>query len=385
MAVSIARGLSGAGDVVARTLSGAGLDVLSNHGSASYERLVDDEGGADMPVSLHLSPPTEGCGGRSRLGAEQVQQQQQQDSLPTPRRFFLSGGSAATAAGGPASGSLSGATTTGLAAARPPPLQQQAPSVAVGLGIPSPGRAVLPGVGPLHTGDVLPRPPGLARIRTRPRERSHSQQDGQQEVDTHMPGMAPEPAHTGLQAVEGGVDAAAGSAGQTAGTGESSGSSRAWRTREQYQSDLLASSSPISVLRSEQQRARDRRVPSEPGALAVRRVRGQAGLNFVQTPTTTDATNRYAWLCGSCCLVMAPACLYNAPCLVGRKAAATLTLEHSCINIHLVSTAWQCAPCCLPCGPAQCMQCPAWLAVARPQAPSRFDEACDAVTLQECD
>lgn len=384
MAVSIARGLSGAGDAVARTLSGAGLNVLSNHGSASYDRLVDEAGGPDMPVSLHLNSPTEGRGGRSRFGPDQPPQQQQQDSLPTPRRFFLPGGSGAMGAGGPAAGSLSGATTSGLAAARPPLLQQQqAPSMAVGLGMPSPGRAVLLGVAPLHPGDVLPRPPGLARIRTRPREHSLGQQDGQLEAGMHMPGMAPGKAPAGLQAVDGGVDAAAGSAGQTAGMGEGGGSSRAWRTREQYQADLLASSSPISVLRSQQQRARDS--SSEPGVPAVRRVRGQAGLNFVQTPTTNDATNRYAWLCGFM-LSLHGVCLTGmCPAWYTGKQLQHPRWEHSCIDSHLVSTAWHCAPCCLPCGPEQCVQCPAWLAVARPQGMSLFDEAHDAVALQECD
>lgn len=247
MAASIQRGISGAGGAVVRTLSGAGLLPLSQHGSASYERIVDEAGTA-LPVPLQECS-TDGRSGRSRLGGDQPHLQLQH-SAPQPSRFFLAPGSSAASADRLLPGTPEG--------------QQAAGRVR-----PVPGAASLQGVGARDAspaserGMQLPRPAGLARIRTRLTDLSGS-------------GLL-QAGRLGMEAGEP-LQLAAGNSAE-------GGSSRPWRTRQEYQADLAAGSSPISVSWLEQQ------TPSEPGQ-RMQRVRGHAGLNFVQTPTSTDATNR---------------------------------------------------------------------------------------------
>jgi hypothetical protein len=253
MAASIQRGISGAGDAVVRTLSGAGLLPLSQHGSASYERIIDEADTGALPAS-HQGVSTDGRSpGRSRLGADQPQLQLQHSGMH-PGRFFLAPGSSAAA---PADRLL-------LPAGSPHGHR------AAGRGRPVPGAASLQGLDAQDAspagGMQLPRPAGLARIRTRPAELSG-------------PGLL----QAGGLGMEAGEPLQLGT-GNSAGAAEG-GSSRHWRTRQDYQADLAAGSSPISVSRLDQQ------TPSEPGQ-RMQRVRGHARLNFVQTPTSTDATNR---------------------------------------------------------------------------------------------
>jgi hypothetical protein len=263
MAVSIQRGISGAGDAVVRTLSGAGLMPLSHHGSASYEKIVDESADAEMalPVSHHAGHHA----GRSRLGADQPQLHVQPSGLQ-PSKFFLPGVSAVPA------DSAQFAHPSSLTAA-----QRLQAGPAAGVGRPAPGAASIQGLDTLDEPGGLPRPPGLARIKTRPRDGSGL---GAQQAAAggERLGVGPGAALQGLQ-VAGGAGPAEG------------GSSTRWRTRLDYQADLEATSSPISAPGRAQQ-ARDRRTPSEPGQQGTQRVRGNAGLNFVPTPTAVDATNR---------------------------------------------------------------------------------------------
>lgn len=91
----------------------------------------------------------------------------------------------------------------------------------------------------------------------------------------------------GLAGKQGEVDQGGAAVPGSAGAGSSG--SRTWRTREQYQADLVASSTPFGVPQQVMQAARSR---SELATLAGQHIRRQAGLDFVQTPTATDATNR---------------------------------------------------------------------------------------------
>jgi hypothetical protein len=273
MAASIQRGISGAGDAVVGTLSGAGFMPLSHHGSASYEKLVDESADADMvlPVSHHAAAlDGRSHAGRSRLGAGQPQLHVQPSGLQ-PSRFFLPGVSAVP------SDAAQFAYPSSMTAA-----QRLQAGPAAGVGGPAPEAALLQGLGTLNNpGSLLSRPSGLARIRTRPRDGSgpgvQQAASGGESLGVGQ-GIASQGQQPGLQVASG------------AGPPEG-GSSTRWRTRLDYQADLIASSSPISALGHAQQ-ARDRRTPSEPGQQGMQQVRGNAGLNFVQTPTAADATNR---------------------------------------------------------------------------------------------
>jgi hypothetical protein len=334
MAASIQRGVSGAGEAVARTLSGTGgRPLLSTHSSAGYERLAEDRGeaggGFDDMGAVPAAQSPQSPGPRSMLGPERDPQQMhahvhpQQPALH-PSRFFLPGVSALPHAAASQSGQAASLTGRGPPwASRPdspsgqhgPGGSQGQPAGATGWGrpvpvpVPVPGAALLQGVGPDSGPDggpgggpgggpdglPLPRPMGLARIRTRPKESSGTGglQLGQGGPGDQVPGSQLEGLH-----VHTAGDAGA-PAGQVPGSGrgslapgsagDGSSSSRTWRTREQYQADLVASSSPVVVPRQVMQASR---APSEPGALAAHRVRRQAGLDFVQTPTATDGTNR---------------------------------------------------------------------------------------------
>lgn len=295
MAVSIQRGISGAGEAVVRTLSGAGLMPLSQHGSAGYERIIDMAGGSDtaLPMSQQGGSP-DVRSGRSRLGGLAVgtdqPQLQLQHSAPQPSRFFLPGVSALPADGHPQFAGLSSPTAA----------RQLSPRLAAGWAAsarPVPGAASLqgPDAQPEPAEGLLPRPPGLARIRTRPRERSGTGGQGgaaagQTIQAAPMATQAPIPGGAGSLPSSSAAAASGNDGAQGAGAAEG-GSSRRWRTRQDYQADLVAAGSPISVLQRQQQ-GLDRRAPSEPGLQGTQRVRGHAGLNFVQTPTATDATNR---------------------------------------------------------------------------------------------
>jgi hypothetical protein len=257
------------------------------------------------------------AGPRSRLGPERdpVQHPQppqllhpQQPGLH-PSRFFLPGVSAHPPAAAPQPGQAASPTGRGPLWAPGPdspsglhaygaagPQGQPAGAMGWGRPVPVPGAALLQGVGPDGGPDrgpdggpdglPLPRPMGLARIRTRPKERSGTGGHG---IGEQAPGLQPGGIHTA-----GGTGGPAGQHLGQVGVGPESASagssgSRTWRTREQYQADLVASSSPVLVPRQVMQGPR---APSEPGGLAAQRVRRQAGLDFVQTPTATDATNR---------------------------------------------------------------------------------------------
>lgn len=263
IALSMQRGLSGAGDAVARTLSGAGL--LS---PVSYERLMDEAGAGNLPVSF-AAGTADGRSARSRLGPDQQQQGHaaaQHSRLPVPGNSAVQGASAAgSLSSPPAAGPAPAPATPWAVFGGPSPAARQQGVDVAGLTLPTPAPAFLSGPHEI----TLTRPPGLARIRTRPREAATSSQAGDSSLlvqDGQLTSGAPLSGTTGL----------------------GTSSSRHWRTREQYQADLAAASSPIALPRHEQQ---DRR--SEPGRATGRIVRGQAGLDaFVQTPTTNDATNR---------------------------------------------------------------------------------------------
>ena len=329
MTVSIQRGISGAGDVLARTLSGAGLRPLSQHGSAAYERLEDTSSQdaamamGDASTSLAASHPhtsggvMDGRAGRSRLGPSPEPAQLHQQHHLQPSRFFLPGVSvlpadashhhtampgSPTAVPSPGPGPQSGSgqrPRSPAAAGWPRPVPVPGSASLLGHGGPSERPAQPEGPG------LLQRPAGLARIRTRPKERSGSGNlqpaQGVQAAGSAaagepvqplqqllQPSSAPPAAatisgvahHTGAQ----GIGAAEDSGGD--------GSSRRWRTRQDYQASLAAGGSPIAA-RSRENLAQDRRAPSEPGQASRQHVRGHAGLrNFVATPTGMDATNR---------------------------------------------------------------------------------------------
>lgn len=282
MAVSIQRGISGAGGAVVRTLSGAGLMPPSHHGSASYERILDESGDVDMalPVSHHAAAlDGRSHAGRSRLGAGQPQLHVQPSGLQ-PSRFFLPGVSAVPAE------SAQFAHPSSMTAAQ---------RLQAGVGRPAPEAASLQGAQGEPVVE-LPRPPGLARIRTRPSDGSGS---GAQQVAAGDVSLGVGQGTT-LQGPSLGMQVAGGAGPSSAPVpgsddaqhvGTAGGSSTRWRTRLEYQADLAASSSPVSAPGRAQQ-ARNRRTPSEPGQQGSQRVRGNAGLNFVPTPTALDATNR---------------------------------------------------------------------------------------------
>lgn len=330
-AISVQRGLSAAGEAVARTLSGAGRGPLSAQASgAGYERLVDeagatggDDAGQLLPVSYRAGTTEGRTAARSRLGPDhhyqqQLQHQQLQSALH-PGSFFLPGVSALPSSSSFHGGRLSSPQTTALPATSAfasPGVQQhvlhqqhQQHFQAGGVMRPVPGAAALQASHGVPADDhndssTLPRPAGLARIRTRPPHHDDSGKGHAQPAQW---------VHNGLYQQEAAALSAAaaaelegqqpglrntGSAGVTPATAEgrdgggssSSSSSQRWRTREDYRADLAASSNPIFVQPS--QRPRER-VPSAPGLNRhnLQRSRGQAGA-FVQTPTSSDATNR---------------------------------------------------------------------------------------------
>lgn len=306
--------------MLARTLSGAGLRPLSQHGSAAYERLEDTSSQdaamamGDASTSLAASHPhtsggvIDGRAGRSRLGPSPEPAQLHQQHHLQPSRFFLPGVSVLPADAshhhtampdspgpGPQSGSGQRARSP-AAAGWPRPVPVPGSASLLGHGGPSERPAQPEGPG------LLQRPAGLARIRTRPKERSGSGNlqpaqgvqaagsaaAGEPVQQLLQPSSAPPAAatisgvahHTGAQ----GTGAAEDSGGD--------GSSRRWRTRQDYQASLAAGGSPIAA-RSRENLAQDRRAPSEPGQASRQHVRGHAGLrNFVATPMGMDATNR---------------------------------------------------------------------------------------------
>jgi hypothetical protein len=235
----VQRGLSNAGSGVLRTLSGAG-GRLSAQGSSGYERLIDSEagwGGGSVAVD-HRSPS-------SRLGVSSSQQ-------PPPGQRA---GPAIAAASEAATGSIGGAPGGGVRVSPSPASLMFAAELPAAESPSSRGASTM-----------LLRPPGLARIRTQPRQPSGTGDGG--------------------GGVPAGDPAAPGSSDEQA----TSGGSRAWRTRLEYQADLVAAaSSPVLGVRAVQ-RARDGRTASEPG-VARWAPRGQA-TPFVQTPTAQDGTNR---------------------------------------------------------------------------------------------